>query len=320
MDIIMVGAKCFGGYGLSKFMVYTDLHLTAKRPIHRIDNFEASMIEKLAEVYRLAKEHSVDAVLFMGDFFNSHRVFAYDLINNAMDVVCSADITTYAIVGQHDLVGRNQDSYASSTLCFMERHCPKFYTLKAPKDFGDCVVYPCHTWDDFQVQIQATDITKRKKSILLAHHLITRDKKVFPTYVADEFLPCPYSAVLFGDYHGGMEPYQKDNTLVWSPGAMARLAINEADRVIKCGVLTVGKTVEVDEIPLASMKPSGEVMGKGFLETVREHAGMVDATTFVSKVMSLEADSKDIYDLVEKAALQQGIRKEVIDYVLSKRP
>jgi hypothetical protein len=305
---------------LSKFMVYADLHLTAKRPIHRIDDFEASMIEKLAEAYRLAAERSVDAVLFLGDFFNSHRIFAYDLINNAMDVICHADLPTYAIIGQHDLVGYNPDSYANSTLCFMERHCSKFQTLRAPKEFPDCVVYPCHTYDKFEEHIQAPGVTKKKKSILLAHHLITREKCIFPTFVADDFLPCPYNAVLFGDYHGGMEPYQKDNTLVWGPGSMARLAVNEADRIIKVGILTVGKTIGIEEIPLLSAKPSGEVMGKTFLEGVREHAGMVDASSFISKIMSLEADSKDIFDLVEKAAAQQGVKKEVIDYILSKRP
>jgi len=306
---------------VTKLMVYTDLHLTAKKPFHRVDDFQATMLAKLKEVYDLGDARGVDHVLFLGDFFNSHRIFSYDLINSAMDIICNAGVDTHALVGQHDLVGRNKDSYASSTLCFMERHCKRFQTMHKPTDLGDVVIYPCHSWDDFPETMGWT-VSKRKKSILAAHHLITREKKIFHTYVTDDFLPCQYSAVIFGDYHGGMDPYRHESgTLVWSPGSLARLAINETARKVKVGIMTAvpGQNVEVEELELACAKPGKDVFSETFIESVREHAGL-DTSRFVEQIMSIEADAVDIFDLVQKAATQQGVRKEVVDYILSKRP
>ena len=290
------------------------------RPVHRIDDFPVSMLAKLAEVYAIADKKSVDAVLFLGDFFNNHRIYAYDIINSAMDIICSAKVETHAVIGQHDLVGYNADSYATSTLCFMERHCRQFKTMRSPTDFGDTVVYPCHVWDDFSAMVKGP-ASKKKKSILAAHHLITRDKKPFDTFVAGEFLPCPYSAVVFGDYHLGMDPYRgAGDTLVWSPGALARLAINDAGRTIKVGILEAkpGQPVEVEEIVLDSVKPDTDVLARTFVEGVREHAG-IDASAFVEKILTIESESVDIFDLVGKVASKNGIRKEVVDYIVSKR-
>ena len=192
--------------------------------------------------------------------------------------------------------------------------------MMTPLDLGDAVVYPCHSWDDFP-EAMGWQVTKKKKSILAAHHLITKDKKIFHTYVLDEILPCQYSAIIFGDYHAGMDIYTDGKTLVWSPGSMARLAINETERKLKVGVLTAipGQPVAVEEFPLQSAKPASEVLSTTFLESVREHAGM-DAGKFIEQIMSIESESVDIFDLVEKAASQKGVKKEVINYILSKRP
>ena len=102
---------------------------------------------------------------------------------------------------------------------------------------------------------------------------------------------------------------------------MARLAINETERKLKVGVLTAipGQPVAVEEFPLQSAKPASEVLSTTFLESVREHAGM-DAGKFIEQIMSIESESVDIFDLVEKAASQKGVKKEVINYILSKRP
>lgn len=295
--------------------------MSGQRPEHRIDNFSESLLVKLEETYRLAIEKGVDFVVFMGDFFNSHRIFNYEIINSVMDIICSSRLTTYAIVGQHDTVGYNPDSYRSSTLNFMERHCPRFETMWEPKEFDDVVLYPCHCYDEFLPAFQKP-ITRKKKSILVAHHLITRNTVPFETYLLEDFLPCKYSAVIFGDFHFGMRPYYDENeTLVWSPGALARQAINEKTRVVRVGVVEVnlGKRVEVEEIQLNNVRSGDEVFAKTLLEEIRERPEMVDTSEFVQSIRELEATSEDIFDMLEKAAKKRKVRKPVINYILAKR-
>ena len=313
---------------MSKILVYTDLHLSAKRPSHRIDDYPTSILTKLNEVYEIARDQSVDAVIFGGDFYNSHRIYAYDAINAAMQTskdvfpkIETGGVPTYMIVGQHDLVGYNKESYDTSTLCFMVKHSPVMHTMWEPVELDDVVLYPCHCFDSFEEHIKKTP-TRKKKSILVAHHLITAKPAPFPTFVLDDFLPCKYSAVIFGDYHAGMSPYRDSNgTLVWSPGSIARQAINETERKVKVGILTIerGKDIEVEEIQLQTARPSDEVFSMAMIEHIREHSKMVDTNGFVESIRELEASSTDIYDLIEKAGNQKGIRPEVLNWILAKR-
>ena len=128
--------------------------------------------------------------------------------------------------------------------------------------------------------------------------------------------------MIFGDYHAGMSPYRDSNgTLVWSPGSIARQAINETERKVKVGILTIqrGKQIEVEEIQLQTVKPSDEVFSMTMIEHIREHSKMVDTNDFVESIRELEASSTDIYDLIEKAGKQQEIRPEVLNWILAKR-
>lgn len=306
---------------MTKFLVYTDTHLTGQRPVHRCDDFIRSILDKMKETYDLAKQNNVDFVVFLGDFYNNHRIFNYEIINEAMDIIDSHPTKTYAIIGQHDLRGYNLETYKTSTLNFMERHCGNFETIFKPLEFNDVVLYPCHVYEPFP-EVFKNKITRKKKSILLAHHLITLQKKPFPTHIINDYLPCQYSAILFGDFHVGMEPYYDSNeTLIWSPGSLTRLAINDIERKIKIGIITteLGSKVLVEEIHLASAKSGYDVFSKNVLEIIRETPQMVDMDGFIKGIQELETMSIDIYDMIEKAAKNNGIRQEVINYILSKK-
>jgi len=303
-----------------KFIVYTDLHLAAKNPIHRVDNYSQSLISKLNEIYDISNKHSVDVILFLGDFFNTHRIYSYDLINQAIDIINSSDINTYSIIGQHDLIGYNKDSYFSSALCFLERHCKNFYTLIEPKEFDDTVIYPCHCYDDLLKTINQK-VTKRKNSILLAHHLITEKRMPFHTFLTSELIPCPYSAVFFGDYHAGMEQNTIDNTMFWSPGSIARIAINETKKIPKIGIIEtkLGNKINIEEIKLKSTKLAEEVFNVSIVETLKQHTEY-NSDKLIQQIQEFELCSIDIYDLIEKAAKKNNIDKSLVDYILSKKP
>lgn len=306
---------------MSKFIVYTDFHMTGKNPVHRTDDFSSSLINKIKEVYSLVDTYKVDFVLFLGDFFNNHRMYRYDILNELIDVISSCSVTTYAIIGQHDLVGCNPESYKSSTLCFMEKHCDKYKTIEDKLELDDVVFYASHNYCNFMESFNIP-IVRKKKSILLAHHLITHEKLMFHTYITSEFLPCKYSAIFFGDAHVGMEPYYDNNdTLVWNPGSLARLTISDINRDVKCGIVNVesGKRVEVEEYKLISALPGNDVFAKSIIEQVKKSPEMLDKNKFIDSIMDLESTSVDIIDYVLKIGSQKNVDKNVLNYIESKR-
>lgn len=300
---------------MTRILFYTDLHLAASTPLHRIDDYPNTVLNKLQEVYQLAEEHKTDLIIFGGDLFDSHRTYSYDILSRAIELI---NKPTYAIVGQHDLIGYNSDTYATSSLCFLEKYCSNFKTIREPLELDDVVIYPSHVYDDFMESF-TKKVNRKKKSILVAHHLITHEKTVFKTYLTSDFLPCQYSAVIFGDLHSGMETYYDEKeTLVWSPGALSRKAINEITREVKVGILTVelGKRIEVEEIKLKSALLGDEVFGKTLLENIKQNSQYVNTEGFIKSISELEAGSIDIYDMIDKAAKASELKKETLEYIL----
>lgn len=303
-----------------KFLVFSDVHFANKAPIHRVDeNYSQTLLNKLEEVYKLAEENNCEHVLFLGDLYDSHRIYSYDLINEIIKIINKSGLITYQLIGQHDLVGYNKDTYLTSALCFTERYCKNLKTISEPIRLSDMIIKPCHSYDDFDTIIkEKTDTTYF--NILLAHKLITEKKTVYQTYIIPEFCPCGYDLIMFGDLHTGMERVEYMNTTVWSPGALVRKNINECDRQIKVGVVEVkNKKVDIKEILLKSAKPSEEVFQVRHIEQVRKNTQNVNNERFINKILEIERESLDIYDLLEKVAKERGLKKEVINFILSKK-
>lgn len=304
-----------------RFLFYTDLHLAVQAPEHRVDDYCAAILRKLDEVYALAAEHEVDAVLFGGDFYDRHRLYSYHVIDTAIASISACPAKTYAVVGQHDLVGHNRHTYRTSAMAHMERHCENFAVLHEPMEFSDAVVYPCHWYDDIH-ECLAKIPTRKRKSLLLAHASVTPMKMPYDT-VCVEDVDCAYSAVLTGDIHTGIAPRVVNGTMFCNPGALARRNVRtDVDRQPKVAIIQceLGKEVGVELIPLKSATPGEEVFVRSAVEMLKvAHPKAMDTSRFVKGIQELAQDAVDIYDLLEKAAKVQGLPVEVRDYILSKR-
>ena len=88
------------------FIYISDLHLSDKQPISRVDNvFEAGMY-KLEYVLRRAKELGT-FVVCGGDFFHEPRV-SYKVLNGVIDLLKKYQVDVYTVFGNHDLIGVNE--------------------------------------------------------------------------------------------------------------------------------------------------------------------------------------------------------------------
>ena len=304
------------------FLFYTDLHLQGCNPKHRVDDYPAALLAKLKEVYEIAQEKQVEFVLFGGDFFHVHKIFSYQAITNAMKIICKSRLMTYAIVGQHDLNGYNVDTYLSSTLCFMESHCSNWHTIIEPVKVGKYTLSASHSWDKLLTRLQRPE--GAEISILMAHQLIADNKKSFPAFLSPE-LQTNHDLILAGDLHEGFETHRIGETTFCNPGSLARLEMNKVfeNRPIQVAIVdyvqegNVWKP-QISKVALKCVKPEEEVFGKTLYEKLQEHTGM-DTSQLVNLLEGIEYDPIDLYDLIEKMASKYGLKKEALDYLLSKR-
>lgn len=304
-----------------KFLFYTDLHLHAKQPRHRADIYSVSVLKKLEEIYEIARREAVDFVVFGGDFYHTWRIFSYDIINAAMEIMCNEGIPTLGIVGQHDVYGYNRETYLKSTLCFQEKHCPSFRTLWEPEDMGEVVLYPVHCLDDFE-KCFSFDVTRKKKSVLLVHKLLCNSHQPFDVYRTSDY-EWPYSLVLSGDLHSGFPVHWVGKTILANPGSIGRPNRKDMQRMPKVLIIEghPKKEIYIREILLKNAQPFDTIFKAGVLDEFGEGAlsGTIDTSKFVSSVEGIQNEPADIFELIEQRGQQGAVSKEVLDYLLSKR-
>jgi len=303
---------------MSRFLYYTDPHLSVRCPVYRIDDYSTSLIAKLEEVYDIAEKNNADFVLCGGDFFNSHSIFSFGLINNIIDVLNNSNLDTYSIIGQHDIFGYNSETFKSSTLAFIERHCKSFYIIREPVDKDDLVIYPCHCYDDFNDSLDVSS-PKKKYSILVAHKLISKKKAPFDVIVTSEIKKNGFNLILSGDLHSGVPEHAVGKTTYYNPGSLVRRAINEIGRKIKVGLIDVSfkKGIAIKEICLKNVGKAEDVFSMSALENKSKENINTDA--FISGIEDLENESVDIFDFIEKAAQKEKLNKNIIEYIMSKK-
>jgi DNA repair exonuclease SbcCD nuclease subunit len=302
---------------MSRFIFYTDLQLSGQTPRHRIDDYPSALVDKVRETYEIADREKCAFVVFGGDFFNAHKIFSYDIISRVMEVICASDLETYAVLGQHDIHGYNPDTFATSTIAFMERHCGSFHVIWEPIAVGCVELWPCHVWEDLEA-MKGKTMVPGKANVLVAHHALTNKKKFFEVVsTADYGKGCPYDMVMSGHMHDGYATHAVEKTVFCNPGAVSRGALDEIDRIPQVAVVdAINKDVKM--VQLRCAKPGNEVFGQDVAEIVRDMSGY-DASAFVGGMNDLEAGSVDVHELIQKAGKEEGIRKEVLVYLDSKR-
>lgn len=296
---------------MSDFVIYTDFHITPNTPSSRKDNYAQSLLSKLKQTYEIAKDKKVDAVLFLGDFFDKHKIYCFDIIREAIKIIDSIDVSTYAVIGQHDLIGYNKESYEKSTLHFLESFSNKFQTLWEPQQIGNTKIYPCHWFDDLRT-ITSMKLEGDLFNICLAHQTINDKTLMFKCLLTKDY-PSDFDLILTGDWHGGY-PIHKIGKTTWAnPGALARRSIDDENRIVQIAYL---KDNKLSYIELENIEK--EVFERNFLDEIKEKATYNDSK-FIEEIEKMNIQSLDIFELIEKVSKEKMIKKEVLDYIFSKK-
>jgi len=302
-----------------KFMFYTDLHLSGLTPRHRTDDFPNAILGKLREAYSKAEAACCDFVLFAGDFFNNHRIFNYDVIFDALAIVRGSGLKTYACIGEHDLYGHNPTTYESSTLSFFVKLCPDMIIIREPVDLGGVVLHAKHEWENMRESLKR-EVDQTRLNILICHELITNQRAMFDVIDTSTLTPCPYDMVVSGDLHDGYEPHEVNGVWFCNPGSIARRSIADIDRWPQIAMIEMekGGVPVIDIQRLECAKPGSEVFGESLAEVVRSKEEF-DGDSFANEMLEFETESVDVHELIQKVGSKKGIRKEVLDYLATKK-
>jgi DNA repair exonuclease SbcCD nuclease subunit len=307
-----------------RFTFYTDLHLSGQTPAHRVDNYQQALVDKLGEVYTVAKANGSDFVVFGGDLFHSHRIFSYELLSPVMDILCDSKIDTYLVIGQHDILGYNPETYRSSTLSFIINRCPALKVLWEPITVGCVHLCPSHVWQPL-AEAANYELEKGKVNVLVAHHLITNKKTMFESLSSDDFVKTikaagkNFDVVVSGDLHDGYQTHLVEDTWFCNPGSIARRATSDMNRPPKFAVVDVepGTIPVITEQKVKCAKDGVVVFGESIAETMRTEFEF-DPSAFVKGIEEFESESSEVHELVQKVGKSKGIRAEVLDYLASK--
>lgn len=101
-----------------KFVLLSDLHLSSKNPVARLDDVKVTQMEKLRYVLEWALENEA-VILQAGDFFDSPR--SWYLLSEVMDLLTDYNIDIFTVFGQHDTYFYSEDSRDSTNMGLLKK-------------------------------------------------------------------------------------------------------------------------------------------------------------------------------------------------------
>ena len=223
------------------FIYISDLHLSDKQPISRVDSvFDAGMY-KLEYVLKRAKELGT-VVICGGDFFHEPRV-SYKMLNGVLDLLNKYKVDVYTVFGNHDLIGVNQlDESAAIFTLIKSGLVKKLDVMETP----EYVIEAAHYVKEIPQSYFMKTKSESKKKILVIHNSLIPVKVRFDHILLKDF-KTDADWVLCGHIHQFWDKKIKNVQYV-SPGCLVRRSIAEKD-LEPCMVIVNG-SVEVEKIPL----------------------------------------------------------------------
>jgi len=227
--------------GYPDAVLVSDLHLTDKTPVSRIDDYIQAQKDKLEAIQRLARTpwghiHGDCPVLCAGDVFDHWKASPW-LLRMAFEHLPRPFIT---IPGQHDLPMHSLEQFGKSALALLDTIGGGVQVLCGEYTETDKLLImgcPFGTLDDLDPVADLPKTDKRK--ILLLHELTWKGKR--PTWsksgwtdkeLLDRFGE-HFDVIVSGDNHTGFVT-KRGGTILVNPGSMMRMNVDQEDHQPRC--------------------------------------------------------------------------------------
>lgn len=282
---------------MPKFMYLTDAHIQAATPARRTGNFENDILAKLIWILIEAQALKCDAVVCGGDLFDHSRP-SYRLAVEVLRMIRNAGLPWYHVLGNHELVGHNPDSYKRGVLAFFEQ-APEFEILN-DLEFGGYVLRAVHYRHGVEELID-WPVLGDAPEIVIAHAMIVPTPRPYE-FVLPRQINTTARLVLTGHSHDpfgavvsrenddaenrkqvgaglGMilnDPVEShiiipegwDATTFVNPGSLGRVAFlaHNLGRIPRALIIDTGPPLTVTALPVAVARPASEAFDAGAAE------------------------------------------------------
>lgn len=255
-----------------KLILLSDLHISNKNPVSRLDDLLITQYVKLGFVLNYANDCN-GIILQAGDFFDSPRSYytLYQVVS-ALEKLPNVDILT--VSGQHDVYMYHYETFRATNLGILEQVGLVKLLKVDPYSLKGVDIYGCSWGQDIP------KVTNKDKFNILVAHVSVGEEALFPGHEftdAEIFLRKnkDYNLILVGDIHRQFEVKYKGRRLI-NTGPMLRreASLYNFGHSPKFVVFdTDTKVLEWVGIP---HKPADEVLSRDHLEKNKENKLMLD--------------------------------------------
>ena len=300
-----------------KFGVITDTHFDYKYESRKDDTL-TTLLDKTEQCYRFFEREKCDFVVHIGDLFDRHRIFNYDLLKRVRGVFKNTYLKTIFIWGQHDLYGYARTTTEKSSLAFIRdisdgQLIPVFDKL----ELDNCVIYASHVDQDVK-EVASSIPVYNKPVILMAHCLLTEKEEMFKTVSFDAVAGSNVNVVLSGDLHRGFPFQKREDIYFYNPGALARTDSSARDRKPHVACIEIENFLD-GYLPLINefypKCPTGdEIFGESSMieEVAVVNKESAVAGSYIEAFKQFKTEAVDIYDMLEKIGTSKGVDKKIL--------
>ena len=316
-----------------KLLYFGDPHFGGNNPRSRTDDYKEATKAKIREIFQLAKDHQVNAIIEPGDTWDRPDTSISVLLEFA-DLLAESPVPIYTTAGNHDLFSYNLETYWRTSLHLLERLVPQFHVINDP---AQPVYFGRH--DD--VQVTFTPYTGKmdrdgygyspennndhsykihvSHGMLLDHNPTHFDRY---TYIGD--VQTTANLVLTGHDHMGYGIYRRSDGVTFANiGSLTRLSASagEIERPIQVLLFTWESPfehVKLEEIPLKCARPGNEVLDRSKIEAEQERQYHMEQFSALIQTTNGERVLLDVDQIVETIAQQEGLPPGVAKLALEK--
>jgi DNA repair exonuclease SbcCD nuclease subunit len=301
---------------LKKVMFVGDIHLSDKQPKNRLDNYCEAIKEKLTECLTVAEERNVDAVVLLGDLFETFEVGPL-LRNQTLDILKgvpngnkSWSFPIYVCVGNHDL-----DSSSNLEKTTLGTLINAGYLIKTDYEpaLGISFAHYLPTLDN---DIKAGKLTSSPAIIWVCHASISTELDRFQEYTflfENTPLHPNTSLVISGHIHHAMEQVRSDGKRFINPGAISRYSASKDNLKKDINILileyTLDGEIKSEELyKLKCAKPYDQVFKMEEIQLAKDQKN--DTKDFKLKVANMRTNAWHFTTLDDKLVALKEMAKE----------
>lgn len=312
---------------MEKFLFAGDPHLRGTNPRNRIGSYREDVKAKLAEVFQLAVDHRVQAIILPGDTWDSPEVTLGVMFDFA-DLLDQTPVDIITTIGNHDVYGYNLETYWRTSLRLLEKLVPRFHVVYKPTD----VWIVGGTQISFEPYSAKIDINQYGYSpegdlanfpgikIHVAHGMLLDHKPPFDRYTMVQDVPTQADVILTGHEHTGYGVIKrKDGKIFCNPGALMRIKASHAEinRRPQVALITVDKgKADVRLIPLTCAKPGDEILDRSAIDAEEQRQYAMEQFSALIKKQTGERVVLNVPQIIETIASQEKYSPEVVKVAL----